>query len=180
MRVAVVVIVVALLLAAVCIAQPSADAEVGVFFDAGGTDRAYGYWHPGLVQMYLIASQLDQISSVKLKLEMDPRLIFGAGSAAFPPAMITGDLVSGIQVDYDPVLTDDSNGVILLGEFVVIHLLCCPDLEIAVWPHPDEPDILVDTADGSGWISAIGGTAWFHEVLPVEELRWSEVKALYR
>ncbi|MBK9304451.1 MAG: hypothetical protein IPM94_11320 [bacterium] len=78
------------------------------------------------------------------------------------------------------MLVADNTGIVLLGEgdFIVFGQGLVYDVEVL--PHPDDAVVLVDAADGTGWISASGGMGWLYYPEPVEELCWGEVKALYR
>lgn len=175
-------VVVAILLAASSVsAQPRGNPSLGVYFDEAGTN-VYGYYSGLLsaVHFYLIARNLEQVGAVRFLLEMDPRVFVYADSLSLPPSTVSGSPETGVRIDYDPVLVADNTGIVLLGEGDFIVYGNGLSYAVEVLPHPDDAVVLVDAADGTGWVPAIGGTGWFFYPEPVEELRWGEVKALYR
>jgi hypothetical protein len=97
-----------------------------------------------------------------------------------PPSEVSGSPETGVRIDFDPVLAADDTGLVLLGEGDFIVYGNGLTYYNEVQPHPDDDDVLVDAADGAGWVPATGITGWLTYRLPVEALRWGEVKALYR
>jgi hypothetical protein len=176
------VVVVVILWAASSVgAQPRGNPSLGVYFDEAGMN-AVGYYSgiASAVHFYLIARNLEQAGAVRFRLEMHPHVFVYADSLSLPPSTVIGSPETGIQIDYDPVLVGDSTGIVLLGEGDFIVYGNGLSYEVEVLPHPDDAVVLVDAADGAGWVPAIGWTGWLYYPDPVEELRWGEVKALYR
>ena len=181
MRTGLVVVVVILLAASSVSAQPRGNPSLGVYFDAAGMD-VYGYYSSSFsaVHFYLIARNLEQVGAVRFQLETDPHVFVCADSLSLPPSTYSGSPETGIRIDYDPVLVADNTGIVLVGEgdFIVIGYGLSYGVEVL--PHPDDTFVLIDAADGAGWVPAIGGMGWWSYPDPVEERRWGEVKALYR
>ncbi len=181
MRTGLVVSVVILLAASSVGAQPRGNPNLGVYFDEAGMD-AIGYYSgiASAVHFYLIARNLEQVGAVRFRLEMLPYVFVYADSLSLPPSTVFGSPQTGVQINYDPVLVADDTGIVLLGEGVFIVYGNGLGYEVEVLPHPDDTIVLIDAADGAGWVPAIGGAGWLLYPEPVEELRWGEVKALYR
>ncbi|MBA4378609.1 MAG: hypothetical protein C0395_08190 [Gemmatimonas sp.] len=162
-------------------AQPPGNPRLGVYFDEAGQDVGGYYSSPlSVVHFYLFARNLEQVGAARFLLEMDPQMFVCADSLSLPPSKVSGSPETGVRIDFDPVLVADDTGIVLLGEgdfFVFAYGLT---LTVGVRPHPDDDDVLIDAADGAGWVPATGMTGWLTFRLPVEALRWGEVKALYR
>ncbi|MBK7702158.1 MAG: hypothetical protein IPI34_04305 [bacterium] len=181
MRTGLVVVVVILLAASSVSAQPRGNPSLGVYFDEAGMN-ADGYYSGiiSVVHFYLFARNLEQVGAVRFQLEMDPRMFVYADSLSLPPSTVSGSPETGVQIDYDPVLDGDNTGIVLLGEGDFIVYGVGMIFEVDVLPHPEDAVILVDSADGAGWVPATGRTGWLFYEVAVEELRWGEVKALYQ
>ncbi|MBK6900842.1 MAG: hypothetical protein IPH09_16855 [bacterium] len=181
MRRSFVVAVMLMLAASSGSAQSRGHPSLGVYFDEAGT-IVIGYYSSSFsaVRFYLVARNLEQVGAVRFRLDMDPRVIVAADSLSLPPSTVVGSPQSGVRIDYDPVLVADDTGSVLLGEGDFILNGNGLTYVVEVLPHPDDAVVLVDAADGESWISAIGHSGWLYSPDPVEELRWSEVKALYR